>query len=271
MLPYPERLRAAQQHTGAVLCVGLDPDPDRLPGGLSHRPLVEGIRTFLFEIVEATADHAAAFKPNLAFFEVYGADGWTLLHDIVRHVRAVAPHALVIADAKRGDLGNTARFYARALFDTLGADAVTVAPYMGRDSVTPFLEHAGRAAYVLCRTSNAGADDFQHLPTASGPLFEAVARAVAVWDAATEGTAGLVAGATRPEALAVVREAAPALPLLVPGVGAQGGDARAVLEAVGTAGVLVNSSRAILYASDTVDFAQAARDASARHADVLRL
>ncbi len=224
-----------------------------------------GVRRFCLELIEATADQAAAFKPNSAFFEQLGHEGWELLREVVQ---AAGRRALVVVDAKRGDIGSTAAAYARAIFDGLGADACTVNPYLGRDALSPFLDRADRLAFVLCRTSNPGAADFQDLPVGGGgaPLYIHVAKAVAVWDREPPaGTAGLVVGATWPQELGRVRAEAPGLPLLIPGVGAQGGDLEAcVRELAGTAGsYLISVSRGVAAASRGRDFAEAASRAAA--------
>ncbi|WP_022834817.1 orotidine-5'-phosphate decarboxylase [Salisaeta longa] len=268
---FNDRLRAIQTQKETAACVGLDPDPARLPAHLrAAHDTPEAVRRFCRAIIEATAPFACAFKPNLAFFEALGRDGRAVLEDVVA---ALPSDVLVIADAKRGDIGNSARFYAQSLFDDLGADAVTVAPYMGHDSVTPFLQHPGTAAFVLARTSNPGASDFQEACQCNGtPLHQQVAEAVQAWARATPGTGGLVVGATAPDALRTVRTACPTAPFLIPGVGAQGGTPAAVMAAAATADgpVLVNSSRSILYASAGRDFADAAAAAAQALRDALR-
>ena len=273
-LPFSERLRQIQQHQRSVLCVGLDPDVRRMPPHLvEDRPLADAVIDFNCAIIEATSASACAFKLNFAFFEVLGPDGWRVLEATIRAVRAQpgepAPAQrgpLVIADAKRGDIGNSARFYAEAVFDRLDCDACTVAPYMGRDAVAPFLSYEGKAAFVLARTSNPSSMDFQEVLCDGEPLAHRVARHVATWNDELPGTAGLVVGATEPDVLAEIRRACPHLPFLIPGVGAQGGDPSAVMAAACTDEglVLVNSSRQILYASSGEDFAEAAaREAAA--------
>ncbi len=270
-LSFLDRLDAATSHSGGCLCVGLDPDAARLPKPLRDRPVLDAFASFNDAIVRATGSLAAAFKLNAAFYEAYGRAGFDVLYETVARIREHAPHALVIADSKRGDIGNTARFYARAAFDDLGADAITVAPYMGRDSVLPFLEAPGRCAFVLARTSNPGAADFQHRVCDGEPLYRTVVRHVAAWDAESSGTAGLVVGATDETALRDVRRLAPHLPLLIPGVGTQGGDAQTVMAAAGADGapLLVNSSRGILYAGSGDDFAEHAADAAKTLRDTL--
>jgi orotidine-5'-phosphate decarboxylase len=251
---YLERLAARSAATGTVLCLGLDPDPDGLPDGFA-RDLV-GVERFARLLLEAALPASAAVKPNLAFFEAFGSAGMAALE---RLRTAVPPDVPVIADAKRGDIGSTAARQATALFDVLGADAVTVSPYLGAEAIAPLLERTDRFAYVLCRTSNPGAGELQDLglaPNADAPgerLHERVARLVTGWGPG--GTVGLVVGATAPDELATIRSIAPGLPFLVPGVGAQGGATEPVLEhgpasaAPGSSrtgrGLLVNVSRGI--------------------------
>ncbi len=242
---------------------------DKLPSHLQKEPVVEAVRAFLWDIIDATADYACAFKPNFAFFERLGPDGWRLLYDTVARI----PKGIItVADAKRGDIGNSSRFYAEAIFDSMGFDAVTVSPYMGEDSVLPFLQHPGRAAFVLARTSNPGAADFQERRVGDATLYEEVARKAAAWSASAPGEAGLVVGATSPESLLRLRTLCPTLPFLIPGIGAQGGDIDSI-RAVATedAAVLVNSSRAILYASEGRDFAEGARAAALSARDALNV
>jgi orotidine-5'-phosphate decarboxylase len=251
---YLERLAARSAATGTVLCLGLDPDPDGLPDGIPRD--LAGIERFARLLLEAALPASAAVKPNLAFFEAFGAAGMAVLE---RLRAAVPPDVPVIADAKRGDIGSTAARQATALFDVLGADAVTVSPYLGAEAIAPLIERTDRFAYVLCRTSNPGAGEVQDLalaPSADAPserLHERVARLVTGWGPG--GTVGLVVGATAPDELATIRSIAPGLPFLVPGVGAQGGVIEPVLEhgpagaAPGSSGtgrgLLVNVSRGI--------------------------
>ena len=255
---FADRLNAATRDS--LLCVGLDPDPSKFPGdwqGDARR-----IADFCCAIVDATADLAAAFKPQIAYFAAAGAEDQLLR--VIRHIRAKAPQVPVVLDAKRGDIGATATLYAREAFERFEADAVTLSPYMGFDTIEPFLAWQDRGVFVLCRTSNPGGDDFQmqRLADVDGQLrlFEELARrAQTEWNR-IEGQVGLVVGATYPRELARVRELAPTVPLLVPGVGAQGGDAVATVQANGQGPVLVNSSRAILYAGrQRADFAEQAR------------
>jgi orotidine 5'-phosphate decarboxylase subfamily 2 len=224
-LTYRERLDARIEAVGNSLCVGIDPDPQSLPEGFS--PDASGVEAFAQLLIDVTLDHAAAYKANVAFFEALGSAGVAALERIRAHVPADIPF---IADAKRGDIGSTAARQAVALFDVLGADAVTVSPYLGRDAIAPLMERSDRFAYVLCRTSNPGAGEFQGLTVteADEPLYVVVARRVSEWS--TSGVqVGLVVGATAPSELREIRGVAPGLPFLVPGVGAQGGDVAAVL------------------------------------------
>ena len=266
MPSFCSRLAHAVAHAGAPLCVGLDPDPERLPVGFDASPA--SATAFCIAITDATRAVAAAYKPNLAFFEALGPGGARALADVCAHVRTTG--RLLVLDGKRGDIGNTGRRYATALYEQLDGDAATVAPYMGEDSVTPFLDHAGRCAFVLVATSNPGAAAVQSLDVGGRPLSHHVADLAQTWAHGRPGELGFVAGATRPQALASLRALAPDAPFLVPGVGAQGGSVRDVLAANGGGPLLVNASRAVLYASDGADFAQAAADAAARLADLLR-
>jgi orotidine-5'-phosphate decarboxylase len=259
--PYLERLGARTRATGTVLCLGLDPDPDALPPGFSTG--LAGVERFAKLLLEAAAPVAAAVKPNLAFFEAFGSAGLAALE----RLRAAIPTDVpVIADAKRGDIGSTAARQAVGLFDVLGADAVTVSPYLGSEAIAPLLERTDRFAYVLCRTSNPGAGEVQDLELAAAAdvgarperLHERIARLASGWGPG--GTVGLVVGATAPEELATIRAIAPGLPFLVPGVGAQGGAIEPVLRhgpvvsAPGSAGtgggLLVNVSRGIASAAN---------------------
>lgn len=257
-----DRLLAAQQVSGSCLCVGLDPDPRDLPDTLRDLPTGRAVATFCADLVRATAPFASAYKPNAAFFEALGADGPGVLAHVVGTIRQFAPHALVVLDGKRGDIGHTAAMYARAAFDQTGAEAATVSPYMGREAVTPFLDHVGRCAFVLARTSNPGAAEVQTARVdATGafpaePLFHRVVRQAQAWADSAHGTLGFVAGATDAASLADIRRLAPGAPLLVPGVGAQGGDIAAVLKANAGGPILVNVSRAIATANDAANAAR---------------
>lgn len=245
-----------------MLCVGLDPDPARFPGSWQGR--TDATFDFCRAIVDATADQVCAFKPQIAYFAATGAEAQ--LERLCQHLRDAAPHALLILDAKRGDIGPTATMYAREAFDRYGADAVTVNPYLGTDAVAPFLERSDRGAFFLCRTSNAGGSDLQNLEVDGRPLYTHVAELISQrWS--TMGPSGLVVGATYPDELAAVRRLVGELPILVPGIGAQGGDIDAAVAAGvdshGT-GLVINSSRAVLYASSEDDFAEAARAEAVR-------
>ena len=264
---FSSRLAASVADAGSPLCVGLDPDPERLPSSLADASLEARVRSFCFAITESVTSVAAAFKPNLAFFEALGPSGARVLADVCDRVRQSG--RLLVLDGKRGDIGNTGRRYAAALYDALAGDAATVAPYMGRDSLEPFLEHGGRCAFVLVATSNPGGADFQHRVSDGLPLYRHVADGAVRAAHERAGEVGFVAGATRPALLAELREAHPDVPLLVPGVGAQGGSAADVLDANAGGPLLVNSSRSILYASEGPDFAQAARQAADRLAHQL--
>ncbi|MDR0274849.1 MAG: orotidine-5'-phosphate decarboxylase [Burkholderiaceae bacterium] len=258
-----DRLRAAADERQSLLCVGLDPEPARFPCGIA--PGAAGIYDFCARIVEATADLVCAFKPQIAYFAAQRAE--EALERLIAHMRAVAPRVPVILDAKRGDIGATAEQYAREAFERYGADAVTLSPFMGFDSIEPYLRYPDKGAFLLCRTSNPGGDDLQARRLADAPgqplLYEHIAQlAQGPWN--RNGQLGLVVGATYPQEIARVRAIAPTLPLLIPGVGAQGGDAAATVRAGWRPGapIVVNSSRAILYASSGADFADAARRAA---------
>ena len=252
-----ERLRHVSEANRTLLCVGLDPDPASMA--------VPDAADFNRAIVDATADLVCAYKPNLAFYEALGVPGIVALERTVAHVRGRAPDAVVIADAKRGDMASSNVHYARALFETWGFDAATVHGYLGGEALAPFLDYEDRGVFVLCKTSNPGARELQDLGLASGRrLFEEVASRAAGWDAG--GNVGLVVGATYPDDLATVRGLCPEMPVLLPGVGAQGGDLEASVKAGvdgNGRGLVVSSSRGIIYASrDPADFAAAARRAA---------
>jgi len=274
-MTFLEQLRAAEQQNGSLLCVGLDPEPGKFP---QHwRGDASRIFDFCAAIVDATADLAMAFKPQIAYFAAHRAEGQ--LERLVAHVRSAAPHVPVILDAKRGDIGSTAEQYAIEAFERYGADAVTLSPFMGFDSVAPYLKYHGKGAFLLCRTSNPGGDDLQsqRLSSVDGQplLYEHIARLVqGPWN--LNGQLGLVVGATYPAEIERVRAIAPTVPLLIPGVGAQGGDAVATVKAgwrqqdgQTVAPIVVNSSRAILYAGSGADFADAARREALRTRDLL--
>jgi orotidine-5'-phosphate decarboxylase len=269
-MTFLEMLQAAQRRNRSMLCVGLDPEPTRFPAELKDD--ASRIYDFCARIVDATGDLVIAFKPQIAYFAAHRAEHQ--LEQLMRHLRANFPHVPVILDAKRGDIGSTAQQYAVEAFERYGADAVTLSPFMGFDSVEPYLKYRGKGAFLLCRTSNPGGDDLQNQQLASVDgqplLYEHVARlAQGPWN--VNGQLGLVVGATYPAEIERVRAIAATLPLLIPGVGAQGGDAAATVRAGWRpdAPIVVNSSRAILYASGTWDFAQAARREAARTRELL--
>lgn len=269
-MTFIEQLRAAERRNRSLLCVGLDPEPTRFPSPLKGD--AGRIYDFCARIVDATADLAIAFKPQIAYFAAHRAEAQ--LERLMSHIRRAAPGVPVILDAKRGDIGSTAEQYAIEAFERYGADAVTLSPFMGFDSVAPYLKHEGKGAFLLCRTSNPGGADLQgqRLASVAGEplLYEHVARlAQGPWN--LNGQLGLVVGATYPAEIERVRELAPTVPLLIPGVGAQGGDAIATVRAGwrSDAPIIVNSSRAICYASDGDDFANAARRVALQTRDAL--
>lgn len=236
-----DRLRASARKRASLLCVGLDPDPERIPGG------AEGALRHCTAVVRLTEDEACCYKPNAAFWEQYGAEGWAALAELRRRIPEDQP---VLLDAKRGDIGSTMRAYARAAFDTLGMDAVTANPYLGADTLEELTRYRDRGVYVVCRTSNPGAGDLQECDAGGRPLFLRVAELAERVNGS--GNVGLVVGATAPERIAQVREATD-LPFLVPGVGTQGGDLEASVRAAWNgdeASCLISSSRSVLYAND---------------------
>lgn len=264
-MSFLQKYEAAASAHRSLLCIGLDPDESRLPPGVP-------VARYLQQVIEATADLACCFKPNAAFFEQRGEAGW---RDLRATIDAVPRDVPVLLDAKRGDVGSTARAYARAVFEALGADAVTLNPWGGSDAVEPFLAYDGRHSFIWCRSSNPGGSELQDAPLADGrPLYERVAELAVGWNA--RGNVGLVAGATYPEQAARLREIAPELLLLIPGVGAQqGGVAEAVRAGAdaGGGGILVAASRSVLYAgeaagaTDLAGYQAAARAAAARLRD----
>jgi orotidine-5'-phosphate decarboxylase len=269
-----DRLDAIQQKKQSRLCVGLDPDPARFPSFLlGDHSLAASAMRFNAAIIEATAPFACAFKLNLAFYENFGREGPRVIEETLDRLPA---DTLAIADGKRADIGNSARFYAAATFKRHAFEACTISPYMGRDAVASFLDYEDKAVFVLARTTNASADALQKLEAGNGserrPIYEHVAEQVSEWGADADSTVGLVAGATDPGALGRLRAACPELPFLVPGIGAQGGSVDDVLDAATPGPTLVNSSRSILYAYDeeySRDFADAAREAARSFRDRL--
>ena len=260
-------LRHRWAESDSLVCVGFDPEPARFPAGFGRQP--DAVFAFCRAIVDATAELACAFKPQIAHFAALGAED--ALERLIDYIHANHPGVPVILDAKRGDIGSTAQRYASEAFDRFRADAVTVNPYLGRDSVQPFLDRADKGVVILCRTSNPGAGDFQDLDIDGRPLYAHVADRVAGdWNG--NGNCALVVGATWPAQLADVRARVGDMPILVPGVGAQGGDAKAVVQAGCTndgSGLLVSSSRAILYAGDGPDFEQQAHAAARALRDLI--
>ena len=266
---FRQKLAAASVKNESLLCVGLDPALEKLPPTMLAES--DPIQRFCSEIIDATSDLVCAYKPNFAFFGALGTTGWGTLESILERIPADIP---VILDAKVGDIGNTAQQYAQMYFDRLGAAALTVNPYMGHDAVEPFLAYRDRGVFLLCLTSNQGAADFQTLKVGDELLYPAVARRAAGWDV-ENANCGLVVGATQAETLVHIRELAPQLPLLVPGVCTQGGDLEAVVangQDASRAGLVINASRSIIYASSDSDFGAAARSAAgAMRADINRL
>ena len=260
---FVERLKSASLVSKSLVCVGLDPDPNLMA--------IDDVAEFNARIVDATHDLVCAYKPNFPFYEAMGIPGMAALEQTVRHIRDAAPNVAVIADCKRGDIGSTNRMYARALFDTWGFDAATVNAWGGGDSMEPYLEYRERGVFVWCRSSNPGAAEFQDVPVshngATVPLFEWMAIKVAEWNQASSNL-GIVAGATYPSELATIRNRCPGVPILVPGVGSQGGDLDASLRHgldVDLPNVLISSSRGITYASrEPGNFANAARMAASK-------
>lgn len=266
---FQDRLMHSWTSTQSMLCVGLDPDVTRMPVG--YGTSAAEIERFCLEIIKATAEHACAFKPQIAYFAANRAE--QALENLIGHMHELAPNATVILDAKRGDIGATAKQYAIEAFQRYRADSVTLSPYMGSDSVEPYHAYADRGLFLLCRTSNPGGNDLQFLNTEKNePLYQTVARmATTTWN--PHGQVGLVVGATYPEEIGLVRKVAGDAPLLVPGIGAQGGDLPNTVQnglcSKGW-GLLINSSRAILYASSDADFASAAQKEAKRTQDAIQ-
>ena len=270
-MSFLDMLRDAGAKNQSMLCVGLDPEPSRFPADLKGN--ANKIYDFCARIVDSTADLVNSFKPQIAYFAAHRAE--SQLERLMEHIRRVAPHVPIILDAKRGDIGSTAEQYAIEAFERYGADAVTLSPFMGFDSVAPYLKYQSKGAFLLCRTSNPGGDDLQNqrLSSVEGSplLYEHVARlAQGPWN--LNGQLGLVVGATYPAEIDRVRALAPTVPLLIPGVGAQGGDAVATVKAGLRANgpIIVNSSRAILYAASDAQFSDAARREALKTREVLQ-
>ncbi|HEX9916899.1 MAG TPA: orotidine-5'-phosphate decarboxylase [candidate division Zixibacteria bacterium] len=255
-MKFTEKLLNISSKNNSLVCVGLDADLNKVPKLLLKEKDV--IFEFNKKIIDATSDLVCAYKPNMAFYELYGNKGWESLQKTCQYIPDEIP---IIIDAKRGDIGNTARMYAKAFFEELKADAITLSPYMGQDAISPFLEYKDKCALVLCLTSNIGAEDFQLLEMRDEPLYIKVAKKVVSWN--KNKNCGLVVGATQAEQLRGIREIAPDMPILIPGIGAQGGDLEMAVK-FGTDKngnlAIVNSSRSILYASSGEDFAQKAKE-----------
>lgn len=267
---FRDQIEAAWASQGSMLCLGLDPDPQRFPASIGKGP--KATLNFCKEIADSCADLVCAFKPQFAYFASQRAEDQ--LEGLIAHLKRSYPQIPIILDAKRGDIGSTAEHYALEAFERYGADAVTVNPYMGKDSIEPYLQHPGKGVIILCRTSNPGGSDIQNLPINSNQaVFEHVARLAKEWDRA--GQIALVVGATFPQEIAQVRAIVGDMPLLIPGIGAQGGDIEATVTAGQIAnrpgtGMMINSSRAILYASAREDFADAARNVAMATRDAIR-
>ncbi|MCA9732148.1 MAG: orotidine-5'-phosphate decarboxylase [Deferribacteres bacterium] len=256
-LKFRNRFDQIKNAKKSLLCVGLDPEVEKFPIELKKDP--DALFLFCRTIIEATAPFAAAYKINFAFFERFGASGWQTIEQLVAEI---PEDCLSIADAKRGDIGNSARHYAEALFKQLGFDAVTVNPYMGWDSAEPFVQWHDKFVFFLGLTSNAGAADFQYYNQNLRPLYSYIAEKVESWNEA--GNCGLVVGATKPQQFREIRNVAPSLTFLIPGIGAQGGSVEVVLQNLGDTNGFLSASRSILYASDGDDFAEAAAQEARR-------
>ena len=267
-MTFIEKLRARWQQANTLVCVGLDPDLAKFPDRFVEDD--DALFDFCRDIVDATAEFACAFKPQITYFAAHNG-GEAALQRLIAHINAEHPEVPVILDAKRGDIGSTAQQYATEAFERFGADAVTLNPYMGKDSAAPFLEFNDRGCVFLCHTSNPGARDFQELDVGGEPLYQRIARTIANdWNG--DGNCALVVGATFPEELKVIRGLVGEMPLLIPGVGAQGGDVEAVVKNGKTAdgnGLMINSSRGILYASRGEDYAEAAAIAARELRDAI--
>lgn len=251
-----QKLKSIQAKNNSMISLGLDLDTKKMPA--DYVGSIKKMFDYVNRVIDATSDKVCAYKPNIAFYERFGADGWSLLKQIVNRIPEDIP---VIIDCKRGDIGNTASHYAAAMYEWLDADWVTLNPYMGYDSLRPFIEYKEKGVFVLCLTSNTGSKDFQHLSADGMPLYRHVAEKVKFWD--KDHNCGLVVGATQPDELQEIRSVSGDMPILIPGVGAQGGD----LETAAFNGTsnftkpaLINVSRSVLYASQDLDFAQKARE-----------
>lgn len=254
-------LLKAQWDAGRFLCVGLDSDFEKIPESVRQNDVENTYLAFNRAIIDSTKDLVSSYKPNIAFYEAHGDIGWKALRQTIQYIHEQAPEVPVILDAKRGDMGNTNNGYVEGVFEYLKADAVTVQPLLGREALQPFLDHKEKGIIVLCRTSNMGGEEFQDLEIDGAPLYKVIAEHVAAeWN--TNGNCGLVTGATYPEQMKEIREIAPDLPFLIPGLGAQNGDLKKSVQygknANGT-GLILAASRAIIFASEGKDFAEVAR------------
>ncbi len=266
-MKFIEKLINISRKNNSLLCSGLDTDSEKIPKFLLKED--DPIFSFNQKIIDSTCDLVCAYKPNIAFYEAHGSKGWEALK---KTCQAIPKEIPVIIDAKRGDIGNTARMYAEAFFEKLGADAVTVNPYMGEDAISPFLEYENKCAFILCLTSNKGVRDFQVCLIDGKPLYQLVAEKTLSWN--KKGNCGLVVGATHPEQLKKIRGIAKSLPILIPGIGAQAGEVESTVK-FGTDDngerAIINSSRAIIYASQKEDFAEAARTEALKLRDKINL
>ncbi|MBU0519822.1 orotidine-5'-phosphate decarboxylase [bacterium] len=265
-MTFSQKLQQVTSSLGIGLCVGLDPDPDRLPEQFS--PDLNGISDFLHEIISITKPFAAAYKVNTAFYEAWGASGWQVLENVAF---SLPPNTLRIADAKRGDIGNTTKHYAKAFFERLPFDAITLSPYMGGDTLQAYLENPDKGAFTLALTTNPGSADLQHFSDGRTMLYQKVLSLIPTW--APHKNLGAVVGATHPQELKQIRADFPQVPLLVPGIGAQGGDAQAIVDASGPhrAPVLVNVSRAIIFPQDEKNFPLNIADACKKFCQLLNI
>ncbi len=256
---FTQKLEAAIQKNNSLLCIGLDPEFEKLPQVVKNEQ--DPLFAFNKAIIDATSDLVCAFKPNIAFYEAQGIEGLTQLKKTIEYIQKKHPDTPIVLDGKFSDIGNTAKAYAKTAFDALNADAVTVNPYLGSDAIEPFLEYKEKGTIILCLTSNPGSSDFQLLKTQEGSVYEHVARKIVEWDK-TNGNCMMVVGATHPEDLKKIREMAPDMFFLVPGVGTQGGDLQKTLKnglRTDKSGLMIHSSRSVLYSSNGQDFADAAR------------
>jgi len=266
-MKFIEKLLNVSRNNNSLLCVGLDTDLEKTPKFLlkDYDPMF----SFNQKIIDSTCDSVCAYKPNIAFYEAHGSKGWEALK---KTCEAIPKEIPIIIDAKRGDIGNTARMYAKVIFEDLGADATTVNAYMGEDAISPFLEYENKCAFILCLTSNKGAQDFQLSLVDQKPLYQLVAEKTLSWN--KRGNCGLVVGATYPEQLRKIRGIAESLPILIPGIGAQSGEVESTVR-FGTdekgERAIINSSRGIIYASQEKDFAEAARSEALRLRDKINL